>query len=90
MFGGKPAVAILFNDEQCEPDIIDSGRHELRCQRAIDSSNCVIMSVLIMPIFEFGYLEQDNLTLLLTYASRFIRHQGSGNTHNLMRKCIGL
>ena len=39
MLGGKSAVAVLFSDKQCEPDINDSDRCDFRCWRAGDSSS---------------------------------------------------
>ena len=38
MLGEISAVAVLSNDEQCEPDTTDNERGDFRCWLAVDSS----------------------------------------------------
>ena len=42
MPGGKWEVAVLSNDELCEPDITDSDRIDFRCRRVVDSSSFIL------------------------------------------------
>ena len=51
MLGGKSAVALLSDDEQCEPDITDSDRGDFRCWRAIDSSSSIMLALEILQSY---------------------------------------
>ena len=50
MLGGKSAVAVLCNDEPCEPDISDNDQGKFRCPSAVDASSLIYLYIQVYSL----------------------------------------